>query len=839
MKSIPLLCGIALLLALPAAAAGDGSSIDIDLRRKGAEVPRSLYGVFFEEITGSGDGGLYAEMIRNRGFEEGRLPSGTTLRDGYACAPELPCYSNDSINRFRIRWSDDLWMKGWRTVYADGSAAASRIDSLHPLNYATPHSLHLDLQAARGDVRLINTGYWGIAVEKGKKYDLSFYVRAEGAPRCRVMLVAPGRTAVSEEVKLTPDGDWYNYTLELTPDQSGTDFELALEFPREGQVWVDHISLFPRETFHGRPNGLRKDVAQAIADLRPEFIRWPGGCIVEGLTLENRVKWKETIGDPVSRPGEYNLWGYRSTYGLGYHEFLQFCEDIGSNGMFVCNAGMACLFRNGDYVQGEELEPLIQEALDAIEYALGDAETTRWGAERALNGHPEPFPLKYIEIGNENVFGRYAENYNRFHKAIKARYPQLRIVTALMFSKDLEKLDEADIIDPHYYETADWFYNNADVYDKLPKKYPYKVYVGEYAAVGRLNLYASLAEAAFLTGVERNGDKIQLVSYAPLLQNAGFGRNHLIVYNNHQTYGRSNYHVMKLFSENMPDYNVSAQIREKDLAVPFAPEGFIGLGTVNTTAEFKDLRITAGGKTLYASDWSDLNSAWEPLHGQWSAKEGILSQTNRHGDALLRLRDLTAGDCTISLKALKTAGGEGFRIIFGGRDNDNYFMADIGSHGNESVIFREISREKGSVSLFDYRNQMPVEVGQWYDVRVEIRGSVWKCYLDGKLAYTYDYRIVNKHYAVAGYDSRSGELIVKLVNARPEPWQTTLRIAGGTPGAKAQRIELASESMNDENSFETPEKIAPRSSEWSVPGNTIPVECAPNSMTILRIPYKK
>lgn len=465
--------------------------------------------------------------------------------------------------------------------------------------------------------------------------------------------------------------------------------------------------------------------------------------------------------------------------------------------------------------------------------------TTKWGAERARNGHPEPFPLKYIEVGNENVFARYAANYNRFHKAIKAKYPQLTVISALMFSDDIKRLDKVEMIDPHYYETADWFYNNADVYDKLPKKLPYKIYVGEYAAVGQSNLYASLAEAAYLTGVERNADKVQLVSYAPLIENAHYGRNHLMVLDNKQVYGRTNYHVMKLFSENRPDVNVPLCILGEQVAKPHSPKGFIGLSTGNTAAQFRDLKVTSNGRTLYTTDWSDLDTRWETIRGEWKAAGGVLTQPVPAGDALLRLKDLEAGDCTITLKARKTAGHEGFRVVFGMQDDRRYFMADMGSHSNESVLFREIG-DKGSVSLFDYRNQEPIEANRWYDVRIEIRGNKWKCYLDGELKYAYDYTIVNKHYAVAGLDRKRNELVVKLVNGRTEPWRTSLALKGGkaAPG-EARRIELASASIYDENSFEEPEKITARESAFRIEGRTVPVECAPNSLTILRIPLDK
>lgn len=837
MRNFLKIAAAALLLhaSLPVAA---GGSIEIDLKKKGAKVPDTLYGVFFEEISGAGDGGLYAEMVRNRGFEEGRLPSGCTLSDdGFAVAPEARCYSNDSINHFRVRWGNDRGMTGWRTQYADGSQAASALTDECPLNSATPTSLRLDLGRTNREVSAVNNGYWGMAVEKGKQYNLEFYVRAEDARRCSASIVgADGKRLCGKSVDLVADGQWHRYTATLTPDATADGASLHISFPPQGTVWLDYVSLFPDDTFKGRKNGLRNDVATAIADLHPAFMRWPGGCIVEGLTLDNRVKWKETIGDPVNRPGEYDLWGYRNSYGFGYHEFLQFCEDIGADAMFVCNAGMSCLFRNGDYVQGDDLQPLIDEALDAIEYALGDT-ATRWGAERARNGHPEPFPLRYVEVGNENVFGRYAANYNRFHRAIKARYPKIELITALMFSDDLKKLDKAEIIDPHYYETADWFYNNADVYDKLPKNYPYKVYIGEYAATGRNNLYSSLAEAAFLTGVERNADKIQLVSYAPLLQNAHYGRGHLIVYDSKQTYGRSNYHLLKAFADNRPDYNVKTQIAGEQVKTPFSPRGCVGLATVNTSVEFRDFSVEADGKTVYSTDWADFPDGWSELKGKWEVKDHTLVHPDRSESMAVLDTYLAVDKYTIRLKARKTGGGEGFRVIFGFENPGKYFAADFGSHSNESVLFREIS-DKGSVSLFDYRNQMPILKDKWYDVRIEVDGNRWTCYLDGREAYSYDYNIVNKHYAVAGIDKEANELIVKMVNGTTEPWSTTLSLRGGKAAAPARRIDVGCDDINAENSFADPLCISARESTLEADGSAIPVSCPASTATILRIPLR-
>ncbi len=838
-KTLLPLLGVAASLCAPAQKPG---RVTVDFSRRGAEIPTSLYGIFFEEISHAGDGGLYAEMIVNRGFEDGNAPSGTVISGGYARAPLSPCYSNDSINRFTVDVRRLDAMNGWSVEYSDGGRGRPEwaVVTDLPLNPGTPHSLRLGLNGSPSEVNVTNGGYWGIAVEEGRKYDLEFHMRSEGYAGRQVTVSLTdrrGRRIAQRKLAAEADGPWHRYTATFDAPCTADGLRLTITFEPTGVVWLDYVSLFPQHTFMNRRNGLREDVSRLLADMKPAFMRWPGGCIVEGLTMENRVKWKETVGDPVRRPGEYNLWGYRSTYGLGYHEFLQFCEDIGCDGMFVCNAGMSCLFRNGDFYDAAGVDSLIREALDAIEYAIGPADSY-WGKARARNGHEKPFPLKYIEVGNENIGSRYAANYNRFHKAIKERYPQITVITALMFSKNLDELDRVEVIDPHYYELAEWFYNNADVYDKLPAKLPYKVYVGEYAATGEPSIYSSLAEAAFMTGVERNGDKVCMVSYAPLLQNANHGRGHLIVLDNLSAYGRTNYYVMKMFAENRPDVNLLADIDEEGLKVPVAPSGFVGLATVNTVSQFRDFRVSKGGKTLYSTSWDDLDTRWKAEGGSWSAAGGILTQAAGGGDAMLRLDGFAAGDCDIQFKARKVSGSEGFRAVFGGRDARNYYMADMGSHTNESVIFRQMC-DHGSVSLFDYRNQEPVLTGHWYDVRVEIRGNNWKCYMDGKLKYEYNHYAIRKHYAVAGYDKARREIVVKLVNGENAPWHTSLDLRHTGPLAAAgSRIELSAPSPRSENSFADPEKFSPATTvlEGVMPG--MAVTAAPNSFTILRIPLK-
>lgn len=817
--------------------------ITIDLSQEEAEIPSSLYGIFFEEITHSGDGGLYAEMIRNRGFEDGNLPSGTMLKDGHAVAKPLYCYSNDSINHFKIAWHDSLYMEGWE-VKCEGRTATSlhQITDQKPLNRATPHSLFLNLDKARSDVWVINSGYWGIAVTEGEKYNFQFYLYTTDFCDCVVkaaLIDSKDQIMTSRNIRIDKDNSWQHYEGTFTADASANDLRFALIFPDKGKVNIDFVSMFPDNTFRGHKNGLRKDVAGMLEALHPDFVRWPGGCIVEGLTMDNRIKWKETIGDIVERPGEYNLWGYRSTYGFGYHEFLQFCEDIGANGMFVCNAGMSCLFRNGDYWTDErQVDDLIQEALDAIEYAIGDTSTT-YGRKRAENGHAQPFPLKYVEVGNENIGLRYARNYNRFYKAIKKEYPQIEVICALMFSPYLQETEELEIIDPHYYETAGWFYKNADVYDKLPDNIPYKIYVGEYAAIGRPSLYSSLAEAAYLTGVERNADQVQMVSYAPLIEHAAHGKDHLLVLKNDSVYGRTNYYVLKMFSENRPDVNLSTVLKPATPKTMFRTKGYIGLGTNNTEAEFKDLKVTVDGQKITTAGWEDFAEKWNAIRGSWKVDGEVLHQSQKGIDAFAILKDMEFEDCTIELKAKKISGSEGFRVVFGGTDLKNYFMADMGSHTNESVIFREMNDE-GSISLFDYRNTTSILANQWYTVRIEIKGDHWRCFLNDELQYEYTYTLDKKHYVVSGYDREREEVIIKLVNAEAENWKVRLQLDNAVSiASEGTKIVLSAVDRFDENSFEAPLKIVPVISGLSGISDSFSFSCQPNSLTILRIPCKK
>ena len=585
-----------------------------------------------------------------------------------------------------------------------------------------------------------------------------------------------------------------------------------------------------------------------IEELRPAFVRWPGGCIVEGLTLDNRVKWKETIGDPVKRPGEYNLWGYRSTYGFGYHEFLQFCEDIGAEGMFVCNAGMSCLFRNGDYVQGDELEPLIEEALDAIEYALGDAMTTKWGAERAKNGHPAPFTLDYIEVGNENHSAMYAKYYNRFYKRIREAYPDITIITCLPMSDQLSWIDGYDMNDPHFYNFPSWFYANTDYFDKFPREEGHKTYVGEYACnmgVGSGNMEGALSEGAFMMGMERNSDLVTMTSYAPLMENTKcrMGVN-LILVRNDDVIGRSSYWVERMFTDNRPDVNLATDTQLGVLPDKTTPVGGIGLGTYQTAAEYSNIRISVDGEQVYASDLENNPGEWAAASGDWKIEGGKLIQPDENGTGSIMLRDqwldaVKSKIVSVEFDARKLGGKEGFVLKFGAKDPANCYQLTLGSFGNAWTIFQSVADDNAFVLNTD-RPTTRIETGRTYHVKLVIKDKdILECWIDGRKDLTYDNSYVQRQYAIAGLDRTNGEVIVKVINAEDVPMRTKLNFRNAEFEPQGKRISLWANSKHEENTFEDRNRIVPVEDVFNNVSSSMDVTFRPQSMTVLRLKLKK
>ena len=794
-----------------------------------------MYGIFFEEINHAGDGGLYAELVQNRGFEDTSVPEGYRVKDGKLYPPANSCNHLTCAKPHPdmcYRWPTEE-IPAWSLTQLEGEGASMKLTTEYPLNSATPTALKVTLPA-EGRVAIGNTGFWGMNIEEGKDYYLRLYTsngkRFDGKAVIR-LVGEDGQELCNCPLAIDMAKAWSEYTGHLTATGSDSRAHLVIELEGKGTLLLDYVSLFPFETFRNRANGLRKDIAETLEAMRPAFVRWPGGCVVEGITLSNRIKWKETIGDPVTRPGVYDTWGYRTTMGFGYHEFLQFCEDIGAGGMFVCNVGLGCQGRVGDACKEDEVDSFIEDVLDAIDYALGDG-TTEWSRKRVENGHPAPFPLKYVEIGNENWGPVYEKRYDKFYKAIKEKYPQLKLISTLGLGGQ-HRHERVDMIDPHWYVSPEFFFASDKLFDQQERG-DYEIYIGEYAVnqnVGGGNLLGALAEAAFLTGVERNSDLVKMASYAPLFENVNdrVWPTNLIWFDSYHVMGRSSYQVQKMYAENRPSFNVATSFEQP--VIPVGVKGQIAVGGWNTDNEYKDLKVTlADGRTVEA----DMSQGWTPQEGTWNAEGGTLKGS---GPGVMRWNLWSVpeafGDCSISLKARKIAGAEGFLIYFGMHDGKNGYVLNIGGWGNQTTAFQRINGN--DMPQIPNNISQYVEEGRWYDIRIDIKDGKFTYSLDGKQMLETAIENIQR-YVVSGYDENTGELIVKFVNATKEPFSTSVNLQNVTSvKRKGKVVTLTSADPKDENTLDDPKRVFPRESTFNKFSGQFDYTFEPWSFTVLRI----
>ena len=812
-----------LVLAVAAWLPAGTATVTVDAGQPGPKLNPRMYGIFLEEINHGVDGGLYAELIANRAFEGSRPPEGCTLRDG--------------------RWkSKQGWDSGfdvkpgdvprWSLVREGGAKGAMHLETTGGLNENTPYCLRLDVDdASGGRLGVANEGFWGIGLAQGETYDLSLYARSEGGltgPLTVILEDAKGR-ACSEPAKVEGvGGEWKQFKAVLAATRTEPKARLVITAGAKGKVWFDMVSLFPAKTFKGRPNGLRADIAQMIADLKPGFVRFPGGCVVEGGNVETAYNWKFTVGPVEQRPERWNAWNYRRTHGMGLYEYLQFCEDLGAEPMWVGFAGQSCLYRLADHVPMEDMGWVTANFLDILEYTIGPA-GSKWGGLRARSGHAAPFGLRLVEIGNENGMKQYEERYKLIHPALKAKYPDLTYIA------DYPIAGAAfDMVDEHYYSTPQWFLAQFGHYDKRDRKGP-PVYVGEIAVTSgeggedKGNLIAALAEGAFLMGAERNADVVRMVSYAPLLAHVSgrTGWHGMIYFDSSCVYGTVSYHLWKLFGLNRPSYTVRTDV-EFAAAGRAAICGGIGVGAWDTAAEFKDVRVEKDGKVLYATDFAKGAEGWKTDGGKWSVEGGAYRQGDR-AVGLSYFGDETWSDYTLTLKARKLAGPEGFLVVFGRKGGDKYWWNVGGWLNREHGI--EFNR-----SPVGNRVAGKVETDRWYDVKVELAGRRVRCYLDGKLVHDVTAADASRLLAVAGRDDESGDLIIKVLNSTAERVAATLNIRGADRlAAEGRMTVLASDRPDDNNSMENPTKVVPVAGKVAIRGSQLAHEFPPNSFSIIRL----
>ena len=579
------------------------SNIDVDVSEVIAEIQPTMYGIFFEDINFAIDGGLYAELVKNRSFEF------------------------------------DKPLRGWTVLKDEGLGV--RTLPMNTGNPRNPRYLRIQIDDAGSGAGLKNEGFRGMGIKENVPHDFSIQIKGvEGnVSAIRIELIdSQGEVFAEGRVDGVSD-DWQTLETTFTPTRTVEKATMNVWFEGEGTVDIDMVSLFPTDTWKGRKKGLRTDLVQLLADMDPGFLRFPGGCIVEGFDLSQRYQWKNTVGDIDERVVTINRWNfefdhrpapdYYQSFGVGFYEYFLLAEDLEAEPMPIINCGMACQFNTGELVPLDDLEPYIQDALDLIEFANGSVDT-KWGGLRADMGHPEPFNMKMLGVGNEQWGPQYIERYVPMVQAIKNKYPEMQIIAATgsdgsIFPNGEEEIDylweqwrklQPEIVDEHFYRNPDWFRESADWYDDYDRNGP-KLFVGEYASqsVGvaspenKNNWETALSEAAFITGLERNAGVVTMTSYAPLFAHAEGWQwtPDLIWFDNLEAYATPNYYVQKLFSTNTGTHVVSIQEDGEDLtgqtglfatAAKDEETGDLIIKYVNATDTDKELNVNVNGASL-------------------------------------------------------------------------------------------------------------------------------------------------------------------------------------------------------------------------------------------------
>jgi len=595
----------------------------IDADKIKAHIQPTMYGIFFEDINMAGDGGVYAELVKNRSFE--------------FSAP----------------------LMGWKEVKEQGVNGSILILNRGAENPNNPRFIQVNSKSAAG-YGLINEGFHGMGIKKDNRYNFSVLVKLPetAGVSLQIELVNKIGEIIGHTTVLPSSKEWKKYSASFIATETEPKASLKVLVKGKGSVDLDMISLFPQDTWRQRPGGLRADLVQKLADMKPGFLRFPGGCIVEGRELDTRYQWKRTIGDVANRKMIVNRWNtefahrpspdYFQSFGLGFFEYFQLAEDIGASPLPIINCGMACQFNSCELVPINQLGPYVQDALDLIEFANGSVNTP-WGKKRAQLGHPKPFNLKMMGVGNEQWGPQYIDRYKIFEKAIHAKYPQIKLVSSLGPNPDGEVFDylnktfreqKANILDEHYYRAPEWFLQNAKRYDNYDRKGP-KIFAGEYAAQSvaiaspenKNNWQCAMSEAAFMTGLERNADVVNMASYAPLFAHVEGWQwtPDLIWFDNLQSFGTPNYYVQQLYSLNkgtdvvpLTLYNEAVTGQDNSFASATLDNStheliikIVNTGKLEQKADFLVKGMTTSSKgsltVLQSDDLNSVNSMNEPL----------------------------------------------------------------------------------------------------------------------------------------------------------------------------------------------------------------------------------
>lgn|GEM_PF-132787 len=836
--------------------------INIDADRKGVDINPTLYGVFFEDINYSLDGGLYAELVQNRSFEMVRV-NGSRASASTAYAKTEPAYTY-----------------AWNFVQNGGGTGTMEINTERAIHENNPHFLRLTVTNPGDGVGVYNTGYSNttetptpsIQIVQGDRYNFSMFARSSDfTGPIEVSLRSEDGSVVyaSAELKGITD-EWKKFECVLEPNRTSDTARLQVLVKGTGTVDMDMISLFPQRTWKNRPNGARYDLAKMISDLKPKYFRFPGGCAVQGIDRSNAYRWKLSVGPVEQRKSNYNFWFdserpyYNQSLGFGFYEYFQFAEDIGATPVPAINCGMS--WNTGEVVPLDELEPYIQDAVDLVDFANSiDFENNEWARLRRDMGHPEPFNLKYLEIGNEDYGTNYYERYAMFAERLRKTHPEIKLIivggitmgdsiNTTTWARLQQGLSDADVVDEHYYTSNSNLYANMNRYDNYDRN-AQTVFIGEYASNSTANsITDALAEAAYMTHIEENGDIVELASYAPLLAKQNFTQwtPDLIYFNNQTVFGTVNYYVQKLFMRNFGDYTLPTEL-VKYGHPGHQVRGAIGLGSYNTAVTYKDVKVVDNdtGEIILSDNFSDV-SQWTEKAGTWvvDGDEGTYAQTSTSIiNTLTYAGDKKLSNYTLTLKARKDSGDEGFLIYIGLQDPDNYLRWNIGGFSNTRSGFERCVNGVTTqlVPYYDTAKFPTVTSGVWYDIKVVVSGNNVKCYIkaEGDSDYIQVFDIIDRPktgpvYVVTSKDEDTGDIILKVVNPQSTAQEITVKLNGADYiNPVGLRTVLKGSEPSDANSFTNPKKVVPEASKVSGLGSVNKIIFDPYSLTILRIRTSK
>lgn len=814
---------------------GEGTStLTIDGDGTGAQINDDMFGIFYEDINYAADGGLYAELVRNRSFE-----------------------FNSSDN------TGFTGMTAWQVLDRSGSGTTAVVaDDAQRLN--AMNRFHLRLTAAAPGDGVRNTGYNnGFALKAGATYEGYVWARSSTAQELTVRLenAAGDATVASAPVALDGTDTWRKHPFTLTATSTTDAARLVVLAGAASVVRLDMVSLMPTDRWVGPVNGtsvLRKDLMDKVAAMDPGFLRFPGGCVTNvgtfrtyeesGFTDRRRTyQWKETIGPVEERPANWNFWGYNQSYGIGYLEYFEMAEDLGAEPLPVVSVGANGCGGAGipEMHDPELIDRWVDDTVDLIEFANGGTDT-EWGARRAALGHPEPFGLDMIGLGNEENTTTFEQNFPAFRDAIAARYPDIEIISnsgpdssGARFDTlwDFNREQDVDLVDEHYYRDPQWFLENHHRYDSYDREGP-KVFLGEYASRGN-TLYNALSEASYITALQRNADVVRLASYAPLLANESHVQWNpdAIWFDNDESWETPNWEVQKMFGTNVGDEVVPSTWDGS--AQPVRPiTGGVFLSTWSTAATYDNVTVTSNetGETLFSDAFAD-GSQWAPQSGSWAATGGAYAQSSTSvNDARsipVDAYDQDWSNYTLELDATKTAGSEGFLVGFGATGANDFYWWNLGGWNNtRSVLQRATGGTAGEVKALENRG---VTTGQTYRVKVVVEGTHIELWLDGELQMEYDQPAppADVHQVVTR-DERTGDLVAKVVNTSTSPARTRVDVTGAGVEGTATVTTLTG-APGATNTKADPDRLTPRTREITGIGESFVYEFPASSVTFIRM----